>query len=309
MSERTPRLHTLLQPLATTGMQVIAETSKVALHRGGTYRHSFVISFGFSFGAAVTEGSVEPLAMGIASDMADGSTADENVGSGTASAPGSADSATYDARVKLYGEAMAAAAGGGQSGKDALATATAYVYCSGKSAYAEAWAAAYAEVLRVDTNGCLILEVSYCRHGHGDHHSLLVHTLAHLMPAFDCLHALPFCLEQTQLWGLAASEQAAGIGHDTSHCTSACSCTGCLQQQMRRMCTFTTPPVSLAHLLIHHLLYQSAYSIRVHVVLTQLFFSLLLLFLLHLLLLLLPLLPLVLAPCTEGIRCCSCNVC
>jgi hypothetical protein len=133
---------------------VISELSHAALFRG--YRRRFISIIGRSFGAAATAKSLQPVSMGMARDIAYGRAPPDAFGGDVPSRD-----SVYNARVKLYGEALAAAAASKAEQKNGLVTATAYVYCSGNAAYAEAWAAAYSEVLRVDNNGCLILEVMY----------------------------------------------------------------------------------------------------------------------------------------------------
>lgn len=148
--------------------KLIAELSRAAMGLGASYRRVYVTIISITFGTAVTQQSIHAFSLALARDMAYGK---------AASAPGwspprDADVVISAAHVKLYGEAFAAAAAGGQASSDGLVAATASVYCSGNAAYAEAWAAAYSEVLRVDTNGCLILERAFaaaramCVNGH-----------------------------------------------------------------------------------------------------------------------------------------------
>jgi hypothetical protein len=141
-------------------LQLLAELSHAALFKG--YRKPFINIIFRSFGAATTAQSLQPVSLGMARDIAFGRSPPDD-----ASGPNMPDHSgdtVYNARVKLYGEALAKAAAGDAEQKNGLVTATAYVYCSGNTAYAEAWAAAYSEVLRVDNNGCLILEVgTACR--------------------------------------------------------------------------------------------------------------------------------------------------
>ncbi|WIA34098.1 hypothetical protein OEZ86_012473 [Tetradesmus obliquus] len=147
----------------------IAELSRAAMGLGPSYRRTFTIVISFGFGSAVIEQSVQPFSLGLARDIAFGKAASARDWSPSRN---DADIVISPSRVKLYGEAFAAAAAGGQASRDGLVAATAAVYCSGSNAYAEAWAAAYSEVLRVDTNGCLILEKAFaaaramCVNGH-----------------------------------------------------------------------------------------------------------------------------------------------
>jgi hypothetical protein len=56
-----------------------------------------------------------------------------------------------------YGKALATAIAGGGDGQQAVAEATAEVFCSGSNSYASAWSSAFAIALNQDQNGCLVL--------------------------------------------------------------------------------------------------------------------------------------------------------
>ncbi|WIA34100.1 hypothetical protein OEZ86_012475 [Tetradesmus obliquus] len=148
--------------------KLVSELSHAAMDYGGSYSRTFTIVISFGFGSAASVQSLQPFSLGIARDIAFGTAASTHGWL----PPRDADIVISPSRVKLYGEAFAAAAAGGQASRDGLVAATAAVYCSGSNAYAEAWAAAYSEVLRVDTNGCLILEKAFaaaramCVNGH-----------------------------------------------------------------------------------------------------------------------------------------------
>jgi hypothetical protein len=149
---------THLPPIACLNLllQLIAELSHAALFKG--YRRPFIQIVARSFEPAAAAQSLQPVSLGMARDIAFGRSPPGPNTFG-ASVPDRSGDSVYNARVKLYGEALAAAAAGEADQQKGLVTASAYVYCSGNTAYAEAWAAAYSEVLRVDNNGCLILEV------------------------------------------------------------------------------------------------------------------------------------------------------